>query len=665
MAATPMPGPAPAMALGPAPALLASPAAYGPTVGVERPAELEPQGVALPTLKQWFRSYETAKVDEIREQRDARLYYHGSQWTDEELAELRRRGQPPIVNNRISLKIDGIVGVVDRLRMDPKATARTQAYAAGAEIGTAALREVLDKNRWEALRQEVSQDLAIVGVGGTERDVEMDSDGQPNTVLRRVDPETWWYDPRSVRADFSDARFYGVYKWLDLDAAIEMLPNREAQLRAAVSRDGADTLAQKDWEKNWYDAGLERVKLVEVWYRQRGQWRYAIHTGDAILEEGVSPFVDSRGKSRSKYNMASAGIDQDGDRYGFVRHMKSAQDEINHRRSKLLWILNVNQVFAEEGAVEDPNKTKRELGRPDAWITYNPSVTGGGKPFEIRDQSQQMQGQAELLNEAKAEIDNFGPNPALLGSGPASASGRAQALQQQAGIAQLGPYFGRFKAWKLGLYRDIWDDVRQLWTNERVLRVAGPEEMQFVPVNTLVMTPQGPRIANAIGELDLDIVMDEGPDTVTLHEDNMQILDSLIQKGLLAGPGALPVVAAVANWAPSLKQQLMQANAPPQPTPEQMQEQAVVKQLQLRDAAAKIAKTEADATRAQADAFYKQVQAENLGEPEEVQAIENADRIVDMAHKQARTRQINQQTAVTDARMGMLGVPAAGLPLGF
>lgn len=662
MAVSPAPGSVPMAA----PAMLASPNAYGATVGVELPAEVvaEPQGASLATLKQWFRSYETAKLKEITEQRDARLYYHGSQWTDEELAELRRRGQPPIVNNRISLKIDGIVGVVDRLRMDPKATARTKAYAAGAEIGTAALREVLDANRWEALRQEVSQDLAVVGIGGTERDVEMDSDGQPNTVLRRVDPETWWYDPRSVRADFSDARFYGVYKWLDLDAAIEMLPAREAQLRAAVSRGGADTLAQKDWEKNWYDAGLERVKLVEVWYRQVGSWRFAIHTGDMILEEGVSPYLDRRGKTRSKYNMASAGIDQDGDRYGFVRNMKSSQDEINHRRSKLLHTLNVNQVWIQRGAVEDIGKLRRELVKPDGVVEYD-NLGTGEKPFEIRDQSIQMQGQAQLLTEAKAEIDNFGPNPALLGSGPASASGRAQALQQQAGIAQLGPYFGRFKAWKLGLYRDIWDDVRQLWSNERTLRVAGPEEMQFIPVNTLVMTPEGPRIANAIGELDLDIVLDEGPDTVTLHEDNMQILDSLIQKGLLGGPNALPVVAEVANWAPSLKQKLIQANAPPQPTPEQAQEQQVVKQLQLRDAAADIAKKEADATRAQADALYKQVQAESLGAPDEDRAIEHADRIVDMAHKQARTRQINQQTVEADVRMGMLGVPAAGPPLGF
>ncbi|KMO30709.1 hypothetical protein VQ02_27485 [Methylobacterium variabile] len=656
----------PIMVTGPVPAPLSSPAAYGAVAGVEVAEVLaEPQGADLVTLKRWFDAYSSAKVGEIEESRTARLYYHGSQWTKEELEKLRERGQPAITNNRISLKIDGIVGVVDRLRMDPKASPRTQQYAAGAEIGTAALREVFDANRWESLRQEVSQDLAIDGIGGAERDIETDIDGQPNIVLRRVAPETFFYDPRSVKADFSDARYMGVYKWLDLDAAIEMVPDREDDLKSAVdSGGGADTASQQDWEKNWFDTALKRVKLVEIWYRWRGDWWFALHTGHLVLKEGKSPFVDRRGKTRCRYNMASAGVDHDGDRYGFVRNMKSPQDEINHRRSKLLWILNVNQVFAEEGAVDDPNKTRRELARPDAWITYRPTTTGQ-KPFEIRDQAQQMQGQAELLTEAKNEIDNFGPNPALLGSGPASASGRAQALQQQAGIAQLGPYFGRYKAWKLSLYRDVWADIQQFWQDERFIRVAGPEEVQFVPVNTLVMTNEGPRLANAIGELDLDIVMDEGPDTVTVHEDVMQTLTAMIQQGLLPGPQAIAATLELSALPPSVKQKIMAAGQAPQPSPEQMQEQQAVKALEFRNAAAKVAKTEAEAERAHADAIYKQVQAQEAGDPAETQAVETADRIVDMAHKQARTRQINQQTAMASAQMGALGQMPMTAPVRF
>lgn len=642
------------MAVSPAPAApLTPPAGYGAVlpppgvvvaeVAVERE---EPKGESLHTLKKWFDAYQDAKRNEMLEQQQSRRYYHGAQWTEEERRELENRRQPPVTNNRISLKIDGIVGVVERLRQDPKAQARHKLYAAGAEIGTACVREVLDANAWNSLSSEVAQDLAIDGLGGLERDIETDIDGQPNIVLRRVAPETFFYDPRSVKADFSDARYMGVYKWMDLDAAIEMLPDREEDLKAAVDRSPAGSLGLQDWEKLWYDTRLKRVKVVEVWYKFRGGWRFALHTGDMVLAEGESPFRDRRGKGRCRYNMASAGIDQDGDRYGFVRNMKSPQDEINHRRSKLLHILNTNQVIYEDGAVDDINEARNQLARPDGAVMVNP----GDQRFEVRNLDVQMQGQAQLLQEAKAEIDNFGPTPALLGSGPGSQSGRAQAMQQQAGIAQLGPYFGRYKAWKLQIYRDVWWDVQQFWTDERFIRVAGPDDMQFLPINQMVMTPEGPRIANAIGELDLDIVMEEGPDTITLNEDTMQLLDSMIQKGLLAGPGALPLVAEVANVAPSVKQKLISLNQPPAPSPEQQQMQQAAQQLQFEDAQAKVRKTNAEADRAQADAMSK------MATLDQTDSVGEAKAITEMAHMQARTRQINQQTA--QASMMPLGVPA-------
>lgn len=641
--------------------MMASPGAYGAPVPPQMPVKVPPapveeKGLDLDKLRKWFQAYQDSKIEEMNEQRDARRYYHGAQWTDDERKTLAERGQPPITNNRISLKIDGIVGVVDRLRQDPKASPRSQAFAAGADIGTACVREVLDANQWEELRQQVSQDLAIDGIGGSERDMETDDDGQPNVVLRRVSPETFFYDPRSMKPDFSDARFLGVYKWLDLDAAIELAPDHEEDLRNATDKSGGggDMLGLQDWEKNWYDARLDRVKLVEIWYKHKGEWWFALHTGDMILKEGQSPWKDRKGKTRHRYRMASAGIDQDGDRYGFYRNMKSPQDEINHRRSKLLWMLNVNQFFYEEGSIDDVNDFKQKLAKPDSAIGFRPSMSGN-KPWEIRDQSPQMQGQAELLAEAKAEIDNFGPNPSLLGAGPASASGRAQQLQQQAGIAQLGPYFSRFKAWKLGVYRDIWADIQQFWTVERSIRVAGSEDIQFLDVNKMVMTPEGPRIANAIGDLDLDIVMDEGPDTVTLNEDTMQVLDSMIQKGLLGGPAALPVVAEVMNLTPSIKQKLLQANAPPQADPQAQQMQATAAHLQLQGAAAKIAETEARTEKLHADAAHAQGQAANAGSLADEHAAHTAGAIMDIAHTHAKMRETHAKTA--HAALGALGVP--------
>ena len=51
----------------------------------------------------------------------------------------------------------------------------------------------------------------------------------------------------------------------------------------------------------------------------KGQWCWALNIGNAKLMEGVSPYIDERGKTFAKYIMFSAGVDHDADRYGFIR----------------------------------------------------------------------------------------------------------------------------------------------------------------------------------------------------------------------------------------------------------------------------------------------------------------------------------------------------------
>ena len=72
-------------------------------------------------LRKQFTDYVTIKQTEIREARTALRYYHGDQWTKEQLDTLQARGQPAITFNRVGRKIDGLVGVLEKLRGDPKA----------------------------------------------------------------------------------------------------------------------------------------------------------------------------------------------------------------------------------------------------------------------------------------------------------------------------------------------------------------------------------------------------------------------------------------------------------------------------------------------------------------------------------------------------------------
>src|SRR5690554_3628025 len=79
----------------------------------------------LSRLKQAYLDYLGAKTAEIEEQKVSRRYRHGAQWTAEQVKALNARKQPVVTFNRVGRKINAIVGVLERIRQDPKAYPRT------------------------------------------------------------------------------------------------------------------------------------------------------------------------------------------------------------------------------------------------------------------------------------------------------------------------------------------------------------------------------------------------------------------------------------------------------------------------------------------------------------------------------------------------------------
>src|SRR5215469_8253170 len=131
-------------------------------------------------LRRQYYDYLGVKQSEIEEQKISRRYYHGAQWTDEELKQLKRRRQPPVFSNRIVRKLDAVVGLVERLRQDPKAFPRTPQGGDGADIATAVLRYCLDHVDWKSKAPRVARYAAIDGFCGIELDLQIGDHGDPD-----------------------------------------------------------------------------------------------------------------------------------------------------------------------------------------------------------------------------------------------------------------------------------------------------------------------------------------------------------------------------------------------------------------------------------------------------------------------------------------------------
>ncbi len=484
-------------------------------------------------LKKQYNNFSANKAEEIEEMREARKYYHGVQWTGHEIKVMKERNQPVVTYNRIAPKINGIVGVLEARRQDAKAYPRTPQQEQGAELATQIIRYALDQAQWPEVEAECLRQASICGVGVCALTLEQGDHGDPEVGLEVIDTDQFFYDDRSYRADFSDCMFMGVAKWLDLDIARSLFPEADVDLTNLVNQGQMDNWQQYEREKSWVNTDKKRLFVVEQWYKEKRKWKYCFYASGLLLGFGESPFYDKKSQSISRFKAFSSFVDQDGDRYGFVRNLKSPQQEVNRRRSKSLHILGTNQIFMRKDDAADKNAVRKELARPDGIIEYELDKPELNTMLKGMD----MQGHFQLLEEAKAEIMNFGPNPALLGDAK-NQSGRAIALLQQSGLAELGPFIRTYRNWKQDVYETVFSTVQRYWQAERYIRVTDDQELtQFLQINQLSFDDYGqPIIVNPLGSLDVDIIMDESGDTVNTMADTFDLLGQLASAGIPVPP---------------------------------------------------------------------------------------------------------------------------------
>lgn len=502
-----------------------------------QPVEQSQKQPDLAKYRRWFNAYEANKQNEIAEQVTHRRYYNDKQWSERELKVLKRRGQAPIFDNRIKRKVDFLVGIEQRMRRDPKGYARGPNDEKSADVATAGMRYACDLNRWESVASEGTNDGLIDGIGVAFVGIQQNRTGM-DPLLKHCQRDRFFYDPRSMRPDFSDARYMGLHLWLDIDEAKERWPGKENELDNMIEHAnsaGALALVDQNIATAWADFENRRVRIVEFWEKTPQGWVFCNFCGDTVLDHDVSPYMDEEGRPDCPYVAWSPYVDETGDRYGPIRSMKPMQDEINHRRSKFLHILSTKQVFTRKGDFDDIDETRRQLNRPDGIIEHNGEW---GTTSGLVDTKSDLAGQAELLAQSQSSMENLGPNPGLIGKGGgvADQSGRAILAQRDSGMTELSPVFERNRDWKLRVYRKVWARIKQSWTAPKWIRVTDDKDApQHIGINQYSMDPATGQIMgeNLIAQIDVDIIMDEGPDTITMNEELLQTLAQL-------GPNAVP-----------------------------------------------------------------------------------------------------------------------------
>jgi hypothetical protein len=511
-------------------------------------------------IVKWFEAAERASLDEREEAELARRYVNGLQWTEEEIAALRKRGQPVITVNRIRDKISLLTGMERKQRSDPKAWPRTPAEEERADAATQALRFIADDCEFAQTRSMVFEEILVEGFAGAELGLEDDGKGGANVTITHVSCDRIWRDPHARAANFTDANHLGLVLWMDKEQLLDLYPDADETIGDAFS-EHFGSYDDKPGVVQWRDNTRERVRVVQAYWKEHGEWWGAtINRAGFLAEPQQSPFKDKKGRSACPLVLQSAYVDHENRRFGMVRDLISLQDEINKRRSKALHLLSVNRTIAEAGAVDDEDHARREAAKPDGWITVNP-----GLKLEMQPGGDLALGQFRLLEHATMEMQQKGPNASMSGTDDRDQSGRAILAQQTGGAVANEPLADALRMWSRRVMEIAWMACREYWTGQRWLRVTDDMgKLQFVGVNRPIrlmdelgamdeqqramamqrmqLQPNDPRlmqvirVENDISDLEVDIDIEEGADVPALQAEQFSALMQLAG----SQPGIIP-----------------------------------------------------------------------------------------------------------------------------
>jgi hypothetical protein len=584
-------------------------------------------------------------------------YYDNIQWTEEEIEELKERGQAPTVYNVISQSVNWIIGSEKRGRSDFKVLPRRKEGGKAAERKTALLKYLSDVNHTPFERSLAFEEATKAGLGWLESQVQDENDGEPIYA----GSESWRniiFDSTYRRLDMSDCRYVFRVKWVDLDVAIACFPDRRAQLEmAAVDNyegwgvddiDGDDPMDSAEYENELSGVARDamtysrrRVRLIEAWFRMpervqrlkgsksdfRGEifdpnderHQIEIQSGRAVLAESPtmrmyccimttndmiccapSPYRHNRYPFTPVWGFRRA---RDGMPYGVIRWMRGMQDDVNKRLSKALYILSTNKVVMDEGAVNDIEQFRREAARPDSVIEKRP-----GKEIILNVDRDLAPAHLELASRSIQMIQQVGGvTDELLGRATNAVSGVAVQARQEQGSVATNKLFDNLRlAFQQHGEKEL-SLIEQYMTDEKQFRITNQRG-----------TPEYVTINSGLPEDDItrtkaDFIIDEAEWRASMRQaavsELMDVAKSMQPEIVLAMLDLLVENMDIPNRDEIVKRiRAINGQKDPdqeEPTPEELQrEQAQQQQQQYQDAMAmaQLQKEQAQATEAGAKA---------------------------------------------------------------
>lgn len=401
--------------------------------------------------------------------------YHNRQFTDEQLAILRSRGQPPETFNIVKMFSRMLVGYYSTVVNTAVINAVNPR-----DVDTAALlNDIVDytfkKNRFKDVEgDKIKLSAMISGLLISYVDVfdtgDRDEYNRPiNRISMHYIPDSEVIlDPLSRSDDYSDARFIHRFKWLP-EESVKALFGSEKLKKLTEYYNYLDT-PEADFEYTYGERFVGKFKVHDnylivhsVLEDDRGQSWSCYWCDDVMLKKERITYKNVRWPYRVERIHTSDRCEY----YGIFREVIQSQHAINQAVIKIQLMVNSEKAFVEEGAVENLADFEIAFNRVNGIIPVN-QLAG----IRIESLTKEVQDQYFVIDKALDRVQRvLGINDSFLGMAFASDSGRKVKLQQNATIMSLRYITARIESFYELLASDIANLAKQYYYANQIFSI--------------------------------------------------------------------------------------------------------------------------------------------------------------------------------------------------
>ena len=511
-------------------------------------------------------------------------FYEGKQWTNDELSELRKRGQPDIIENEIFYKINALKGKYkkQKTKIIFKGRNLAQDEPVANTLSDLTL-HVLQRNQYEFEEDKLFEDGIVSGVGWLELSIEFDEMFTPEIKIKALDNLDIYPDPYSKKYDLSDAQYICIAKWVNVDEAKSLYPDKELEINSyftSVSTYGNLSSIDKLRNDYYVDSKNQRLRLVEIRYKEKIKKKFLLVTG---LNQNTAQELEQPQTPNNINNDISELINIIDITDKSESYIRRLQKQYPYSKIHEKTIDNIKVVvFCGEVLLSEPKNLPHDY-KSFFLIPYYVYRKKNGEPYgvvrmlidpqteinkrrskalhllmtnqviteenNIRDEDDfriemakpdgilkvrnkekveiiknidLAQTQMNLLAESKSAIDRIAGVPTEPVPSEEIRSGIGLARKQAAIDMPITPIFENLRRTRLLLGKHIYELIKQYYTEEKVYYILDDTQR----AKQFAWTQQ--HIQN-LKESIYDVIIEEMPDISTVQEEQFQTITQLIQ----------------------------------------------------------------------------------------------------------------------------------------